>query len=304
MSSNILIEYNRAKIKLINKYIKYSKNLSRAKSDPNTFISINDFLADEPSLGPDADKGEIDYFYMHYENINNFMKILMNDLSFNKIVCISDITVKHTKFINRNSFVYNFDFDYLVIPIDAINEILECKDKRFIYINLIISWENKNIGHANMLLIDNINKTIERFEPFQSLNLSLKIDKKFNNDVLKKINLNDYKYISPIDISPKIGIQNKADAYNGMCVTYCIIYLQLRLMNPDIEKKIIIKYLLSKKKNEIINIILRYARYIENSLKKNSFMVNLELNKLYYEEYKLIKSYLIVYDNEIKTDSF
>ena len=83
------------------------------------------------------------------------------------------------------------------------------------------------------------------------------------------LNLNDYKYLSPIDISPKIGLQIKADFYEGMCSIYSLIYLQLRLMNPDIDQKVIINYLKSKEKNNILDIILKYTRYVEKILKEN-----------------------------------
>lgn len=311
MSSNILNEYNKAKLNLINKYVKYSKNLARARTNPDTFISINEFLSDKPSHGPNASKGDINYFYMDYENINNFIKILMNDIEFDKILCLSEMTIKYKKYINRNSFGYNFDKDYIIIPVDAIDEIQNCKNKRFVYINFIIFWEKFDYGHANMLLIDNYNKTIERFEPYgksigknSKSNLSQKIDKKFNKNLLNKLKLNGYKYISPIKLSPNIGIQSKADAYDGMCVTYCLIYLQLRLMNPDIDQKIVIKYLLSKTRNEIIGIILKYARYIEESLKDNSYRIIREMRKLYYDDYNMVKDYLIITNNDQKYVSY
>ena len=62
--------------------------------------------------------------------------------------------------------------------------------------------------------------------------------------------LNNYKYISPVDISPKIGPQGKADAYTGMCLTFSLIYLQLRIMNPEVEQTEVVKYILKKSKNK------------------------------------------------------
>jgi hypothetical protein len=313
MEQRIYDDYKWAKIRLINKYKKFSKELARQPSNENTFISINDFLASEPSLGPNADPGIIQYHYTHFENVNDFIKILIEDIYYNEIVCLSNFFAKFkNRFIVGNTFSYNLDLDYLDIPVNAIKEIDQCiQFKRFIYINLNIFWERDDMGHANMLLIDNLEKTIERFEPYgkswkgdkQNL-IAKKIDSKFNEEVLEKIKLKGYKYISPVHIQPVIGFQAKADAYDGMCVTFSLIYLHLRLMNPDIKHKVIIKYLLSKKKDEIVDIILKYARYIELSLKKNAYRVNLDRNKLYYKDFDKIQNYLRISEGNIKTINF
>jgi uncharacterized membrane protein len=70
-------------------------------------------------------------------------------------------------------------------------------------------------------------------------------------------------------------------------------------MNPDIDRKLIIKYLLSKSKEEIINIILRYAKYIEDTLKKNASEVNTQLNSNSNECIKQNNYIVIDYNNDI-----
>jgi len=293
--------YKFAKLHLINKYKKYYTKLARSVTDVNTFVSINDFLAYEPCLGPEEEIGIIYYHYALIENSNDFMKILINDIYYNNIVCILDFPSKHKNFLSQNTLNYNSSLDYLDIPISMIEDIKKCfnENKRFTYINLRHYWDKVEFGHANMILIDNINKTIERFEPYGKsiLNdkkniVSTKIDNKFSDDVLNKIGLINYKYISPINYNPVVGLQTKADAYEGMCATFSMIYLHLRLMNPDIDQKILIKYLLSKKKDEIIDIILKYARYIENSLKENSYLLNIERNKFYITNFEKKQDYL------------
>jgi len=311
---NIKTEYNRAKIKLILKYVKQSKNLKRTNINPNTFISINDFLAEEISLGPNADPGEINYQYTSSNNIFLYVNQLIKNINYDKIICnLNNIYIRYHHslldggyFCLKNSIIYNKSIDELIIPLNLKDEINIClNNKRFIYIDLNIFYESNQIGHANLLIIDNLKKTIERFEPQNKLiTISDKIynnsfDKKFSKKTLENINLYDYKYISPIDYIPDIGIQEKADAYEGMCATFCIIYLQLRLMNPDIDRKLIIKYLLSKSKEEIINIILRYAKYIEENLKKNSSEVKAQLNLRYDNCIKQNNYIVIDFNNNI-----
>ena len=180
----------------------------------------------------------------------------------------------------ENAIEYNSTRDELLIPNDLIKELQKCKTKRFIYIYFFIYWEKALTSHANMILIDTVNKTIERYEPHgHSLKFDKKktilegVDNKFNTKLLNYIGLKNYTYISPIEISPKLGVQLKSDAYDGMCLTYSIMYLQLRIMNPDVDQKEIIKYLLKKSRNEIYNIILRYAKYIEDKLKEHSIEI-------------------------------
>jgi len=318
MESNLYKNYKESKLRLLNKYKRFSKNLARTAINENAFVSINDFLASDQSLGPDADPGSIYYHYTHFENINNYMKILMNEMEYKNIICMPNMNGKYSKYIIRNAITYHSNYDFIVIPESAIKEILDCTAKRFIYIIFNVYWDNTDIGHANILIIDNLKKTIERFEPHGELirnhfsdkdkvpYLSIKhendrIDKKFNKDLLKKIHLEGYKYISPIDISPKIGIQTTADAYGGMCVTYTLIYLQLRIMNPDIDQKTVIKYLISKDEKEIVDIILRYAKYVENTLKKNSQLVIKDGNELFIDEYNKGQKYIFIDDNGSRT---
>jgi hypothetical protein len=302
MSDILYKNYKIAKMNLVDKYSKKVERLRRANSNLDSFISINDFLANEQSLGPNADPGEISYEYTKIENIINYSKILINELKFNKVVCLTSFAVTYgNKYIAENAIVYNSTRDELLIPMKLIKELKKCKTNRFIYVYLTIIWELSSNGHANMIIIDQVNKTIERYEPHgQYMMLDKKkkilkgIDSKFNDKLLSYIGLKKYTYISPIDISPKLGPQAKADAYDGMCVTYSMMYLQLRIMNPDIDQKEIIKYLVKKPRAELYDILLRYARYIEDKLKENTSQVVKNQNILYNVIATKIEDFIIV----------
>ena len=73
----------------------------------------------------------------------------------------------------------------------------------------------------------------------------------------------EYKYISPQVKLPSYGLQAKVDAFNGMCVTYCIMYLHYRVINPHYSQKYIIKQM--KKINKTF--LLKYAKYVEDMIK-------------------------------------
>jgi hypothetical protein len=140
---------------------------------------------------------------------------------------------------------------------------------------MIDKLSNKGINHANVIFIYLFKKTLERFEPYGVLFMTS--EKKINNAIktrlLSILELEDFKYLSPLDISPKFGLQSKADAYGGMCVTFSMLYLQLRLMNPDVIQKELVNYLLNKERKDLINIILRYAKFIEITLKKYDYQI-------------------------------
>jgi hypothetical protein len=296
-----------AKLKLISKYTKHIRRLQHVKPNVDTFITINDFLSNEMSLGPKAEYGDIYYTHTNYENINNYIKILIKEIGFTNVICIPNFSLKTgTNYIIKNTIGYNVTRDELLISNDLLSNINKC-NKRFLYINLMIHWEQVQMSHVNMIIIDFVNKTIERYEPHgkkmtqdKNKKIAKNIDNKFNNKLLSYVGLDKYTYISPIDFSPMIGPQTKSDAYDGMCLTYSLMYLQLRIMNPDVDQKDIVKYMLSKSKSDMYEILLKYAKYIEEKLKDNQVEVNYDANELYNKTYnKKIKFIAVNKRNEI-----
>ena len=69
-----------------------------------------------------------------------------------------------------------------------------------------------------------------------------------------------------------------------MCVTITMMYLHMRILNPDIKQKKIINYFLEKDKKELKTIILKYARFVELTLKRNkNVTIKLQDNILKYD---------------------
>jgi len=278
--------------------LKYKNNLSRNSNQKilDSFISIDDFLAVEMSKGPDEPAGNIFYFYQSIRNIFNFFTILINHYKFDEILCIPKIVIKWKKYIDMVYVVFIFDDDELIIPKKFKKKIKQCieTDIRFIYFTFTISYSDSELTHVNMIIIDLYKNTIERFEPYGFIN---EYEEKKINDVIKNrllgiLELEDFKYLNPLDISPKIGPQKKIDAYNGMCVTYTMLYLQLRLMNPDIIQKQLVNYLVKMNKKNLINLVLRYAKFIELTLKNNEYQI-FENNKYISKKWIKKQEYII-----------
>ena len=271
-------QYKEFKINLI---LKYKRNLSRSilEKKIDSFVSINDFLAVEMSRGPDESTGNINYNYQSSINVFYFFTILVKHFNFNKILCIPNFVIKWKEYIDKTGIVFYHDSGELIIPAELKNKIKECmnSDIRFIYFTLMLVQKktNEGISHANIIVIDLFKNTVERFEPYGSIteDMDESTNDAIENRLLKILELKKFNYIRPLDISPKLGPQKKADAYGGMCVTFSMLYLQLRLMNPDIDQKELVNYLLKKKKKDLINLILRYAKFIELTLKAHSYQI-------------------------------
>tara|TARA_B100001093_G_scaffold476594_1_gene503128 strand:- start:632 stop:1492 length:861 start_codon:yes stop_codon:yes gene_type:complete len=275
--------------------IKKKYNKLKVKYDKNKdgLISLDEYLDKELSLGPKAEPTVINYGYQNWENIYNYFMIeFLYNKKF-KILCIPNFVVEFEKsdFQIRGGIVYSIDNDFFYYNNSIKKSINDCKNNskfRFIFfIFATIEPGSKSFAHANIVVIDLIKKTYERFEPYGYNNLRFenKIDKKFKNEIKFITGLHDFKYISPIDISPKLGIQSKADSYCGMCITISMMYLQLRILNPDLSQKKIVKFLLKKDKKDLKNMILKYARHVEKTLKKNKNIV-FKLRKDFNEKIK------------------
>lgn len=309
--------YNSYKKFKRNLIYKYKKELSRNNQVQNQvqdqeldkFISINDFLATEMSKGPKEEPGNINYFYQSYANIYNFFTILVNHYNFNQILCIPNFVLKFKNYIDTTSIVYFTDSKELIVPIKLKYKINKCMDvnnnSRFIYCTFMIdNIKNTGPNHANMIIIDLYKKTLERFEPYGYIEkFENEINNVISNRLLKIIELNNFTYLSPFDISIKLGPQSKADAYGGMCVTFSMLYLQLRLMNPDTIQKELIEYLIKKDKQVLKKMILRYAKFIEITLKKYNYQIH--ENDIYVQKkWKSIQKYIISNENEDKFESY
>ena len=254
--------------------IKYDKN-------KDGIISLNEYLAKEISLGPKAKKTEINYNYQDYDNVFNYFMIVFTKRKRLKIMCIPNFILYYGDFETKAALAYNMETDVLYHAYEdrSKNEIIRCSNKldtRFIYFTfIVISSEREKITHANIVIIDLVKKTYERFEPRgrETNEEETKLNKLFKSRVKKVLGLDDFKYISPTNISPMIGIQSIADSYCGMCITISMMYLHMRILNPDIPQRKLVKFIINRERKELKKMILKYARHVEETLKNNKMAV-------------------------------
>ena len=268
------------KLAKVNTNKKVKKKCKTKKKPIKNIIDVP--LSDNISLGSDASLGNISYNYQKYYNTFSFLnKIINRDKYLQKLVCIPDNNNIHPGFVNV-SFYNAFDSDKKILksiePVNIftskeefIDEIHNCMTHRLIPLSLQIDV-GKAGTHANIILFDTHKKTVELFEPHGKYHNNSSLESithayfKVSNNVNKfiKVNFPEYTYISPSSYEPPYSLQSRIDAFNGMCVTWSILYLHYRILNPDIPQDKLtyyIDYTMTKNK------LLRYTRYIEDIIK-------------------------------------
>ena len=192
------------------------------------------------------------------------------------------IIYMNAKLFNSKSSLY----ELIAIPDNFVNSIYQCaKDnKEIIFVNL--NLQNKDTvshsSHANGLIFNTIQKTIERFDPhgpeeyidpdtnmkkytnpyYDQVYVDYKMKEKFETI------LPEYTYLGINEICPVIGPQIKTDAFKGLCLTWTLMYTLLRILNPRIKPEVITKKMSEGSRDDILNKILRFNRYVIDVLRK------------------------------------
>jgi hypothetical protein len=166
---------------------------------------------------------------------------------------------------------------YFSIPKNYWNIFKKCdNDKRFIVFPFGFNCLNKS-GHANYMIYDKTKKTLERFEPYgKSARICanpVDLDKKIKN--LFKENLGDdfvKRYYKPLDFMPENSFQNIQEKENkftkddpdGFCAAWSCWYAELRLLNPDKDRKKIVELALQnlEKESDFTSYIRGYSMTI------------------------------------------
>ena len=157
------------------------------------------------------------------------------------------------------------------------------RENKHDYVLLFLSQTLDNdLKHANIILYDLKNLTIERFEPYGDDGIESEIDDILDEELSWNTGM---KYLRPNDYLPKPGYQllsNENNIYNqkvgdfgGFCLGWCIWYVEHRIKNSKIDSITLNKKTLEK--------MLR----LDDSL--NEFIRNYS-NKLFDEKYKILKN--------------
>ena len=222
---------------------------------------------------------------------------------------------KFLKLIHQYYDVFNNIFPHLIIWENINNYFIHPKlidliinsKQNFVYIKLtfIISLPNDNyVRHANIILIDKLNKIIERFEPYG--NLCNTFNKQLNS-VLEK-NISDKLKYKFIYCNPYAGFQTLSDEYNqfnrttndppGYCLAWCMLYLEIKLKYKydcfktiSLIKNYIINifkndYNIKNDSNVYMMFIRYYVKYLDDAKNKIANNCNIDTDIIYHSNMK------------------
>ena len=237
---------------------KKSKRLKKSKRKSSKKYKKTKKIIDIPfskykSKGTRATLGNIEFHYQEYRNIKNFFRVMNFDVNY-------DNPILHL-FARENKV------DYISIPDLRF-------DKKF---NIVIINLNTTEGnHANIAIVNNINNTIEYYEPHgyrKNKNSEIAGIKgiyhkkiKVLTDIFRRL-LPNHSFIDAVSTNKKTSFQVELDPdeHTGFCITWCILFVHYRLLNPDILLSRLVKHI-----DKIMTTIklLKYARHIEDTIKQ------------------------------------
>jgi len=153
-----------------------------------------------------------------------------------------------------------------------------CQSKRFIIFPFGFSCSNYK-GHANYMIYDRSTRSLERFEPYGKTRrkcsnpkgLDSKIKKLFNENLGKDFIKHYYKPLDYLSRNSFQAIQEsedemtKYDPPGGFCAAWSCWYAEVRLSNPDKNRKYIVKKALDDlmyKHESLTEYIRNYSAYI------------------------------------------
>ena len=259
------------------------------KNDDVRIIELSEFLSRVSSLGP-AEVTAADSEFVHHDAADLDVKFLLALLKRrHKISSRVSIPKWQLCFYADGSAIYaqkkcasqhdghvrlgyirggimftdlNSAAPKLYAPRD-LRKFVESVSRRFLVLNVGIypgAWSTS--GHANVLIIDKHQRTMDRFEP------EGKTKDTYDSKVasLLRSRLPGYRYVSYAEYLP--GAQRlDTDSYDGMCVTFSLIYVLYRLLNPDLSPHRIRRHLAKMSAARLKDTSLRLNRYVADTLR-------------------------------------
>lgn len=199
--------------------------------------------------------------------IPNLQSYQLKNITFDDTFPFSDSIVKKEPIFPWIISYYN-ENEYHIHPYlnNIINATRRNGNKRFASVFLSLIYDKAL--HANLLVYDLKNMTVERFEPYgNTMQLDGCIDEVLEEELTWNTGL---KYIKPNDYLPVAGFQTVSDENNlinkksgdfgGFCLAWCLWYLETKMKNPDVSSKILVDKVI----NKISKLDYKFSEYIRN----------------------------------------
>lgn len=238
----------------------------------------------------------MDKILLDHSNLNDTLNSF-NSFNPNEKICFFSSNISEEYFIKMDFENYRYN-----IPKNFINKFTMCNiydpSIRFYIIPLLLQL-NDDGGHANILIIDNKNKSIEFFEPhgtiFQELqeydikhhiyNVLKVLFKNFKPEIL------NYTYVN-VQQCVNIGVQALQNIINpdaGHCLAWTLLYSHIRLINIYSSSDDIIKFFVNTFTGVDLDMYMkRYISYVE------------KLGKFNIKKYSTIDNYKFILTDDEK----
>tara|TARA_B100000902_G_C27146093_1_gene831186 strand:+ start:172 stop:999 length:828 start_codon:yes stop_codon:yes gene_type:complete len=236
---------------------KGKKNSKKTKKTKKTVKIIDIPFSKYKSKGTRATLGNIRFNYQEYRNILLFFhfmdKKIINNINYNNpiLTLVSDGQRIYTEYIPE----FNLGKKFSII---------------------IVNLKTEEGNHANIILVNNNNNTIEYYEPHgyrRNKQSEIAGNKGIYNKKVKvlkgifSILLPSHSFIDVVSMNKKTSFQTELDPdeHSGFCVIWCILFIHYRLLNPDILLSKLIKHI-----NKIMSTtkLLKYAKHVEDTVKQ------------------------------------
>jgi hypothetical protein len=179
------------------------------------------------------------------------------------------------------------------------------RDKKYDYAVLFLSqFLENNLKHANIILYDFKNLSIERFEPYGDDGIENEIDNFLEETLTWNTGM---KYFKPSKYLPKPGYQllanendyknEKRGDFGGFCLGWCIWYVEHRIKNNNIDIITLNKKTLEKML-KLNDSLAEFIRNYSNTL----FNKKLQIIKKICKDYICVKNMSNLYLSEELSD--
>lgn len=186
------------------------------------------------------------------------------------------------------------------------------KERKSIIIHLSIRTHGKSSGHANMLIINNINKTISIFEPHGYSGFYVSKTTKGGGNLYRIIReylhfesggcFGDYLFYNPLTTNLRVDIQTVVEDDLGMCETFSFNMAIMSAMNPEVPIKMLSIYnIAARVQNFKMEVLSNKSSKFEDCVETD---IQNTLNNFKYAHWLFFKNtiqFLILFSKMYKT---
>lgn len=276
------------------------------KSDPNVCIVISDLaplITRVREIEMNLTKLSPEEFYKKYPSYAHDYQILKREYQRSKVYQFRLTLLLLILNISSPSLSATYDASTEKVDVTfskSFTSLFEkCSKNTSRFIVSFIAFETSGgQWHANIIICDKVEKTVERFEPngFSPIEQDMTfgiISEQIDIKLSEYFSQYSYTYIPPKDFCPKIGIQSLESIFyknTGFCVSWSIIYAEERLTSKlprsyiaqNLINDIIIKYRLSASNSQQLGI------NIENWMRSRIQEIFSTMERYYDELSKLL----------------